>query len=83
MLRSMRQRVISCLYKKGDRRGITNWRPILLLNYDNKIYTKILANKMQLLLEDVIGPEQTAAIKGKTIILKFETESRRNVLCRH
>ena len=38
---------------------------------------------MQLLLEDVIGPEQTAAIKGKTIILKFETESRRNVLCRH
>ena len=64
----MRQRVISCLYKKGDREGITNWRPILLLNYDNKIYTKILANKMQLLLEDVIGPEQTAAIKGKTII---------------
>ena len=49
MPRSMRQAVctvISCLYKTGDREEITNWRSILLLNYDNKIYTKILANKI-------------------------------------
>ena len=58
----MRQAVLSCLYKKGDREDITNWRPILLLNYDNKIYTKILANKIQPTLEDIIGFKQTAAI---------------------
>ena len=68
MSRSMRQAVLSCLYKKGDREDITNWRPILLLNYDNKIYTKILANKIQPTLEDIIGFKQTAAIKGRNII---------------
>ena len=40
----------------------------MLLNYDNKIYTKILSNKIQPILEDIIGPEQTAAIKVRTII---------------
>ena len=59
MPRSMRQVVISCLYKKGDREDITNWRPISLFNYDNKTYTKFLVNKIQPTLEDIIGPEQT------------------------
>ena len=63
----MWQEVISCLYKKEDREDITNWL-LLLLNYDNKIYTKILAIKIQPTLEDVIGPEKTAVIKRRTII---------------
>ena len=63
MPRSMQQAVISCLCKRGDREGITNWRPILLLNYDNKIFTRILASKIQ-----PTCPKQTAAIKVKTII---------------
>ena len=65
---SMRQAVITCIYKKGDIEDITNWRPISLLNYDYKIFTKILATKMQPSLNDIIGTEQTAAIKGRTII---------------
>ena len=65
---SMRQAVITCIYKKGDIEDITNWRPISLLNYDYKIFTKILATKMQSSLNDIIGTEQTAAIKGRTII---------------
>ena len=68
MLRSMWQVVISYLYKKGDRKDIANWHPRLLPNYDNKIYAKILASKIQATLEDLIGPEQAAAIKGRTII---------------
>ena len=64
----MRQAVLSCFYKKRDREDITNWRPISLLNYDNKIYTKILVNKIQPTLEYITGLEQTAAIKGRTII---------------
>ena len=69
MQRSMRQAVITCIYKKADNReDITNWRPISLLNYDNKIYTKILANKIQPTLNDIIRPQQTAAIRGRTAI---------------
>ena len=64
----MRQAVLSCFYKKRDREDITNWRPISLLNYDNKIYTKILVNKIQPTLEYITGLEQTATIKGRTII---------------
>ena len=68
MPESMRQAVITCIYKKGKMEDITNWRPISLLNYDYKILTKILANRLQNSLKDIISTEQTAAIKGRTII---------------
>ncbi|KIK40284.1 hypothetical protein CY34DRAFT_38791, partial [Suillus luteus UH-Slu-Lm8-n1] len=34
------------LYKKKDRRDIANYRPIILLNSDYKIFTKALAIKL-------------------------------------
>ena len=68
MQESMRQAVITCVYKKGKTEDITNWRPISLLNYDYKILTKVLSNRMQSSLTDIISTEQTAAIKGRTII---------------
>ena len=68
MTDSTRQAVITCIYKKGDMEDTTNWRPISLLNYDYKIFTKVIANRMQTSLNDIIGTEQTAAIRGRTII---------------
>ena len=68
MPESMRQAVITCIYKKGKMEDITNWRPISLLNYDYKILSKVLANRLQYSLEDIISTEQTAAVKGRTII---------------
>ena len=65
---SMRQAVISCLYKNGEREDIRNWRPISLLNYDYKIYTKIIANKIQPTLKTIIHNTQTAAVPKRTII---------------
>ena len=47
---------------------ITNWQPISLLNYDYKIYTKIIATTLQSSLEDIIDSEQTAVIRGRSII---------------
>ena len=78
MSRSIRQAVISCLYKKGDREDIANWQPISLLNYDNKIYTKILANNIQPTLEDIVRPEQTTSKKGRIIIENLQLN--RNVM---
>ena len=74
MPRRMSQSVLSYLFKKGDRKDITNWHPISLLNYNSKVCTKILGNKIQPTLEDTIGPKQTAAI------CKSANESGRNVL---
>ena len=68
MTDSTRQAVITCIYKKGDMEDTTNWRPISLLNYDYKIFTKVIANRMKTSLNDIIGTEQTAAIRGRTII---------------
>ena len=68
MPESMRQAVITCIYKKGKMEDITNWRPISLINYDYKILAKVIANRFQGSLEDIISTEQTAAVKGRTII---------------
>ena len=64
--------------QKRDREDISDWCPISLLNSDNKIYSKILTNKIQPTLEDIIGLEQTAAIK----IEISAPESGSNVLCK-
>ena len=49
----------------GD--GISNFRPLTMLNTDLKILAKILANRLQTILPSLICPEQTCAVKGRTI----------------
>ena len=49
----------------GD--GISNFRPLTMLNTDLKILAKILANRLQTVLPSLICPEQTCAVKGRTI----------------
>ena len=71
MPESMRQAVITCIYKKGKMENITNWQPISLLNYDYKIF-KILANRLRNSLTDTICTEQTAAIKCRTIVKNLQ-----------
>ena len=49
----------------GD--GVSNFRPLTMLNTDLKILVKILANQLQTVLPSLICPEQTCAVKGRTI----------------
>ena len=65
---SQQEAVISCLYKKGPREQISNWRPISLLNIDYKILTKSLANKLISTLSEVISEDQTASVTGRSIL---------------
>ena len=64
---TFRTGIISAIFKKGDKKNIENYRAILLLNLVYKISTTILKNQMQKTLDIIIGENQSAAIKNRTI----------------
>ena len=58
------------LLKKDGRHvweGLDDYRPITLLNTELKILVRVLANRLQLVISDLIGPEKTFAVKGRSI----------------
>ena len=58
------------LLKKGGRHvweGLDDYRPITLLNTELKILARVLASRLQLVISDLLGPEQTFAVKGRSI----------------
>ena len=64
---SFRVGIVTLLYKNKDKTDLRNWRPITLLNFDCKLFSKLLASRMSLFLEDVIHPDQACAIPGRKI----------------
>ena len=63
-------KVVITLLKKGGRHvweGLDDYRPITLLNTELKILARVLVNRLQLVISDLIGPEQTFAVKGRSI----------------
>lgn len=64
----MKMGVITLLYKKkGDKRLLKNWRPISLLNFDYKI----LSNRFNHVLPNIISDSHTCCIIGKDIADTF------------
>ena len=58
------------LLKKGSMHvweGLDDYNPITLLNTELKILSRVVANRLQLVISDLIGPEQTFAVKGRSI----------------
>ena len=58
------------LLKKGGRNvweDLDNYRPITLLNKELEILALVLANRLQLVISDLIGPEQNYAVKVRLI----------------
>lgn len=49
-------------------RSVTAYRPIALTNIEYKIFMKILARRLQSVIQDIVGPHQTCGIKGRTTV---------------
>ena len=65
---SQKQGVITLLLKKDkDKRKISSYRPITLLNVDLKIGSKAIATRLSKVLPDIIGREQAAFVSDRYI----------------
>ena len=66
---SITKGVITLLKKEGRhvRGELDDYRPITLLNTELKILARVMANRLQLVISDLISPEQSYAVKGRSI----------------
>ena len=60
------KRGVICLIPKSshDVTKVESWRPLTMLNYDYKIYAKAIANRLDSVMDEIVGPEQNGFIKG-------------------
>ncbi|XP_015272169.1 PREDICTED: epithelial chloride channel protein-like [Gekko japonicus] len=66
--RSWAESIITVIHKENkDPTSPSSYRPIALLNHDNKIFTTILANRLKTFISNYINPDQTGFIPGRQI----------------
>jgi hypothetical protein len=59
--------------------NVKNYRPISLMNIDVKILSKLICNRMSVFTNNIIGIDQTCALKGRSIL--DNAHLHRNGLC--
>ncbi|CAM2106515.1 unnamed protein product [Caretta caretta] len=59
--------VLALLPKKGDLRDLRNWHPVSLLSTDYKIVAKAISLRLGSVMPDVIHPDQTYTVPGRSI----------------
>ena len=66
---SQRRGLINMFHKGNNktRDDLGNWRPITLTNVDHKIFTKVLAIRLQKVIKTIINENQSGFIKGRQI----------------
>ena len=66
---SQRRGIINLIHKGNNtnRYELKNWRPITLTNVDYKIFTKLLAVRLQKIIKTIIHENQSGFIKGRNI----------------
>ena len=67
---SQRRSIITLLPKSEDKeqlKNISNFRPISLTNTDYKIYSKVLATRLQKVIQKLVSHDQVGYIKGRNI----------------
>jgi hypothetical protein len=64
---SLKKAIVALLFKKGDQQLLKNYRPISLTNCDYKILAFVFSNRLQNVIDSIIGKDQTAYIKKRFI----------------
>ncbi|CAM2118433.1 unnamed protein product [Caretta caretta] len=64
---SCRRTVLALLPKKGDLRDLRNWHPVSLLSTDYKIIAKAISLRLGSVMAEVIHPDQTYTVPGRSI----------------
>ena len=65
---TQRQGIITCIPKENKpKQYLKNWRPLTLLDIVYKLASGSIANRIKLILDKIIGKEQTGFIKGRYI----------------
>ncbi|KAG1328634.1 hypothetical protein G6F62_008060 [Rhizopus arrhizus] len=59
--------IVILLPKKGDRTQMKNWRPISLICADAKLFTRLLATRLNFYLPTLINLHQTGFLSGRFI----------------
>ena len=71
---TLTQASISVLLKKDkDPTQCSSYRPLSLLNVDAKVLAKVLANRLEKIVPDIISKEQTGFIKGRQSFFNIRT----------
>ncbi|KAE9183221.1 hypothetical protein PF004_g24009 [Phytophthora fragariae] len=58
---------IFCLKKGGDQSNPLNYRPLALLNFDYKLFTRVLATRTSPTLASIIHPNQAGFVPGRQL----------------
>ncbi|KAJ9567792.1 LOW QUALITY PROTEIN: hypothetical protein OSB04_003758 [Centaurea solstitialis] len=59
---------IALIPKTKDPLSLGDYRPIHLIGCIGKVISKVLAERLKMVIDSVISPEQTAYVKGKSIV---------------
>ena len=71
---SQKEAIITLIEKKDkDKRDLSNWRPISLINVDVKIGSKAIAKRLERVLTNIIHYNRCAYVKGRTIFEAVKT----------
>lgn len=70
-MNSINRAIITLIPKKANPEKVSDYRPISVINTVVKLVTKVMANRLQAHLHRLIAPNQTAFIKGRSLMESF------------
>ncbi len=65
---SCQRAVLSLLPKKGDLTFLKNWRPVAILCTEYTILSKVIANKLNNVLYEIVHKDQSYCVKNRSIM---------------